>query len=342
MLRLAVYEQTKLIAPNNVSVVKLYMFFLIIIYFFTTKSLRICYSLYKYIYSTLNYVIRMKKRFFFGLVVAFLGVFIVSCSQSEDLLSTEQAPETRADSPLLIATPTEVYFKNIQFFDIARDTVNIKSAGLSSLIGLTRLDITIQGADKDMFAFTQPELDLIELFDALIGDGIDIPVSYTRDPSVGPHDAELLVTASLLGILLPVQITIPLHGAREESIPNLIRTIPEDGGTVEFEGKVPGVEYLGKGQYHLYFIFDKDIVLVDMAGIDWTDISAPASIVGAKVINGNTLSITIWEDSIYFPNTLRIAPNTVAVATNVNQDRGNEEIILRYSATGRIPDNYIE
>ncbi len=281
------------------------------------------------------------KRIIHYLMLTFTALIIVSCTKSEDLLSIESTPDTRADSPLLLATPTELYFEDVEYYNTARDTVNIKTAGLASVIALTRLDITIQGRDKDKFGFIQPDLDLEDLLDALIGDGIDITVTYTRDFSAGPHEAELLVTASLLGVLLPLQITVPLHGITEIPIPKLVQTIPENEGYVEFEGKVPGVEYLDKGQYHLYFIFDRDITIANYAGIKLDGIPH-ASIRKREVINGNTLSVTIWDDAIYFAHRLVIMPNSIVAATNVTQTVGNEYIYLDFSPTGTIPDNYIE
>ncbi|MCD7901274.1 MAG: ubiquitin family protein [Bacteroides sp.] len=154
----------------------------------------------------------MKQKINSLLMLAFLAVFAISCSQSEDLSPAEQLPETRADSPMLMAAPTEVYFNDVEVGATTNETVNIKIAGLPSIGALTSFDCVLQGPDTDQFSFEDPQLGLAELFGALLGNGTDISVSYSPTEA-GPHEAELLVTTSLLGLLMPLQITIPLHGS---------------------------------------------------------------------------------------------------------------------------------
>lgn len=282
---------------------------------------------------------RMKTVYTY-LTLALIAVFIISCSESEDLTSGELLSETRASSPLLIASPTEVYFNETTLYGTTNDTINIKTAGLSSLSALTNLDITLQGADALNFEFTRPQLSLSQLLQALLGNGIDIPVAY-NPIEYGSHEAELLVTASLLEVLMPIQTTIPLHGSTIDApIPHLVRSIPENGGTVTFEAKVPGSETLEKGQYHLDFIFDRDIQVVDALGIALTQPTS-AVIYNMEVVNGNTLRVTIHEDELTIVNELIIDANSIVSAGLFPSSSGNERIVFHYKAVGEIPDNEI-
>ena len=71
---------------------------------------------------------RMKTVYTY-LTLALIAVFIISCSESEDLTSGELLSETRASSPLLIASPTEVYFNETTLYCTTNETINIKTSG---------------------------------------------------------------------------------------------------------------------------------------------------------------------------------------------------------------------
>lgn len=276
------------------------------------------------------------------LVMTFVAIIMVSCSQSEDLLPIEENVETRANSPLLIASPTEVYFEDVAIYDDVRDTINIKTAGLTSLAVLTNFQLTIQGPDQSRFIAINPGLSLISLLQALLGGGVDIPVIFIPNRG-GAFEAELVITASLLGVLMPVQITIPLHGTAQEVAPlKLLYTVPEDGGTVEWDGKVPDVAgTIDKGQYHIDFVFDQNIIIKDYASILLEGITT-AQIRSRTVINGNTLRLIIWEDATTLQNTIIIEADAIISADGTELEKGNERIKLTYQATGEIPDNEIE
>lgn len=128
-------------------------------------------------------------------------------------------------SPALITSPTQLNFSTTPGFPETQ-VVNVKDAGLSSLSVLTNFDVSIQGVDQDQFAVRQPSLSLAALLSALRGNGVDIEVIY-QPTELGTHAAELLINASILGILFPVQTTVPLTGnSSEMEIPEVVSTIP--------------------------------------------------------------------------------------------------------------------
>jgi len=282
----------------------------------------------------------MKKKNNYWLLLTVLAIFAVSCSQSDDLLpSEEQVPETRADSPLLIVTPTEVYFNNVAIFNSATETVNVKDAGISSLAVLTRFDAVIQGADAIQFSVEPISLSLAEILQAILGQGINIPVKY-QPFSEGPHAAELLITASLLGILMPVQITVPLHGTTTTNTLTLVNTVPADGGIVEYDGRIPDEEEDPIVQYHLDFIFDKDIRINSGFRAIFLD-GSTAEIIREEVINGNTLRLTIRDlfRLATIPHRLTITRSSV---TDTSGYPYLNDINLSYVGSRELPSNYIE
>lgn len=278
----------------------------------------------------------MKKKIYSWSLAIILAVFTVSCSESEDLIPMDAelkaVSAAQDNSPFLVTSPTEVYFTDVEFNSIARDTVNVKIAGLPLLATLTSFDIIIQGPGRSHFRYEVPQLGLLEFLQALLGGRVDIPVSY--QPYIpGSHEAELLITASLLGVLAPVQTTIPLHGNTSYPIPQLVNTIPVNGGTVEYDGMVPDSD---RGEYHIDFIFDQDIQLNRGAFIQLEKLTS-ASIVNREIVNGNTLRIKVWEIPLAsLPNTVVIFPNSVisTQAGGLGDVKGNTLIRLDYIANG--------
>lgn len=282
----------------------------------------------------------MNKKINSWLLLAVLAVFAVSCSQSDELLpADEQLSETRANSPLLIVSPTEVYFNNVAIFTSSTETVNVKDAGISSLAVLTRFDVAIQGADDGHFSVNPISLSLTEILQAILGQGVNIPVKYLPFTE-GPHEAELLITASLLGVLMPAQITVPLHGTTVRNTLTLVNTVPVDGGTVEYDGQVPNEEEDPMVQYHLDFIFDKNISIGSGFTAQFLD-GTTAEIVRKEVINNNILRVTI--NDFYrlagLQHKLTISRGSIS---DMNGYPYGYDINLTYSGTGELPSNYID
>ncbi len=302
-------------------------------------------NIYELIYTFINKEIAIMRKIYSCLMLAFMAIAISSCSESEDLTLPDVNTETRADSPLLIASPTEINFTDVVPETRVRDTVNIKVAGLPSLGVLTNFDITIQGEDLLEFSYSEPELGLTEFLQALLGGGVNIPVSY-RPLNHGSHEAELLITASLLGVLMPVQITVPLHGSTKPlPIPELIFSIPLDGGTVGFDGPVEGSD---KGEYSLYLVFDQDIY-INNSYLIYLENYTSANIANLEVIDGNTLRATLWEiPGVTIPNALVIDENAIISAEATDADKaapfvqGNAKISLSFQAIGDIPGSGVE
>jgi len=276
----------------------------------------------------------MKKIINYLPIVAFLAIFAASCSDTEEL----QVPENTlraADSPLLIATPEQLYF-DIGVGNSQEKTVNIKTAGLSSLSALSNFTVTVQGPDADQFIAEEPTLGLVQLLQALLGNGINIPVSYFPVEN-GPHEAELLVTATLLGVVAPIQKTIPLHGTTIALPgPTVISTIPANGGSTTFDSRVPNVEGTPLGQYHLDFVFNQTISTSPNLDVEYLNTTG-AEIQKIEVINNNTLRITVWEGSLSgtVPHYLVIRGGSITGSNNVvNQN----DINFTYNVTGSIPN----
>lgn len=287
----------------------------------------------------------MKKKL---LVFLLSGLIFSACSndtESDYLMPIDESVKkaTNADSPLLISSPTELYFTDVNVLTEKTDTVNIKTAGLPTLGVLTRFDVTVQGINSDYFHASSPTLSLNQLLQALLGGGIDIPVTY-RPYEDGPHEAELLITATLLGVLAPVQITVPLHGTTETvSVPTLLYSIPENEGIVNWDGRIHA-EAIDKGQYHIDFVFDQNIYFSNSFIPSDIMIVQPTSAVvrNIEIINSNTLRVTITEDITFTTNELIITGGAITSFEGLNSDIGNETIRLTYTASSDIPDNYIE
>ena len=276
----------------------------------------------------------MRKKIMYLSIFASLALFATSCSQSEDL----KVPETTlraADSPLLVATPEQLYF-DIAIGNGQEKTVNIKTAGLSSLSALSSFTVTIQGSDADQFVAEEPNLSLIQLLQALLGNGVNIPVSYFP-LEAGPHEAELLVTSTLLGVVAPVQKTILLHGTTIALPgPTVSSTVPANGGSTTFDSRVPNVEGEPLGQYHIDFIFNQAISTTPNLDVEYLNTTG-AEIQSIQVINNNTLRITVWEESLsgILPHYLVIRGGSIRGANNVvNQN----DINFNYNVTGSIPN----
>ncbi|WP_156032727.1 hypothetical protein [Prevotella sp. 10(H)] len=276
----------------------------------------------------------MKKKIKYLSMLAFLAVFAISCSDTEEAAEPEKTLKA-ADSPLLVATPEELYF-DIAVGNSLEKNVNIKNAGLSSLSALTNFTVIVQGADADQFVAEEPNLNLAQLLQALLGNGINIPVSYFPTES-GPHEAELLVTATLLGVVAPVQKTIPLHGTTTALPgPVVVSTVPANGGSTTFDSRVPNVVGTPKGQYHIDIVFNQNITTTGDLDVEYLNTTG-AEIQTIQVVNNNTLRITVWEESLSasVPHYLVIRGGSVRGTNNVvNQN----DINLTYSVTGGIPN----
>ncbi len=131
-------------------------------------------------------------------------------------------------SPLtIVTTPTQVNLTNSG--GPLQQVVNIKMTPLPLLVSLTSVNVTIQGADASQFTVEQPSLSLNELITALRGDGLNVTVTY-KPTSTGTHNANLLINASLLGVLFPIQKTVPITGVCVP-YPQMTGSNPANGAT---------------------------------------------------------------------------------------------------------------
>lgn len=152
----------------------------------------------------------MKKKMIYLFLLACMAAFTVSCSQSEDLLPAEDVA-TRADSPFFTTFPDELYHT----IGSPVQEVELRILNLGLITVLRSFDMVIQGPDADLFIAYRPQVGLVEFLNALKDEGTGITTEYLAT-SGGPHEAELLITASFLGLLMPVQTTVPLYGVVED------------------------------------------------------------------------------------------------------------------------------
>jgi len=163
------------------------------------------------------------------LLLILLTVFMfISCSQdNESIMNQVDNTETRAtdSNPLIITTPTEMYFS---LTEGQTQTINVKIGGLPSLGVLTSITATVQGPDALYFQVDMPQLSLSDMLGLLLGNGLDIEVTYFPPTEESrTHEAELLIETSLLGIIAPMQTIVPLHGETSTRAPFIITTPTE-------------------------------------------------------------------------------------------------------------------
>jgi len=131
-------------------------------------------------------------------------------------------------SAMLLTTPTQVNLSTEIGLN-AQQVVTVKIAGIPGLSVASSFDLSIEGADADQFSVIDPNPSLGSLISELLGQGHEIYVYYNPTKK-GPHQATLLIEASLLGLIMPVQTTIPLTGNTQipQGPPSVIFTDPVD------------------------------------------------------------------------------------------------------------------
>lgn len=130
-------------------------------------------------------------------------------------------------SPMIITSPTQLDYSTTIGLPVKK-VVNAKVAGLPSLAVLSSFKAIVQGQNADQFSVEMPSLSLINILEALLGQGINIKVTYNPTFMSLNHKAELLIETALLGVLLPVQTTVPINAEGFEP-PMVESTSPADG-----------------------------------------------------------------------------------------------------------------
>lgn len=182
---------------------------------------------------------------FFSLSMALLFISLGASAQS---------------SPMIVTSPTQLDYSTTIGLPVEKQ-VNVKVAGLPSLAVLSSFNAVVQGPNADQFSVVMPSLSLINILEALLGQGINIKVTYNPTSESLQHKAELLIETALLGVLLPVQKTVPINGEAFEP-PVIESTSPADGAV-----NVP------VGTSTVSFTFDKDIQVKDASKIKINGIS---------------------------------------------------------------------
>lgn len=130
-------------------------------------------------------------------------------------------------SPMIITSPTQLDYSTTIGLPVEK-VVNAKVAGLPSLALLSSFKAIVQGQNADQFSVEMPSLSLVNILEALLGQGINIKVTYNPTFMSLNHKAELLIETALLGVLLPVQTIVPINAEGFEP-PLVESTSPADG-----------------------------------------------------------------------------------------------------------------
>ncbi|MDU1906011.1 MAG: hypothetical protein E6772_14660 [Dysgonomonas sp.] len=203
----------------------------------------------------------MKSILNVGLTFIVFAVMAVSCTESRAEFEDLDETTTRATSTsLILASPTQISFSNAVIGDTQKVDVTVVSAGLTPLTVLTAFDIIVQGADASEFEIERPSLSLIGVLQALLGNGYTFTVAYTPT-TLEPVEATVLVNASILGILLPTQLEIPINGTLAKG-PQLV----SGGEIAKFIGFDP--EDPTVALFEIELTFDRQVTLADSTAVN--------------------------------------------------------------------------
>lgn len=197
----------------------------------------------------------MKSIFNVCLLFALFVATAISCTESENL----DEPITRATQvSMILASPTEISFSDGIIGETQTMDVTVVSAGLTPLTVLTAFDIIVQGADAAQFSVQRPSLSLIGLLEALLGNGYTFTVNYTPT-TAETSNATVLINASILGVLLPTQLEIPVTGNADTfngTGPQLVSSGNLTADFVEFDPENPL-----SAIFQIEITFDREIAL---------------------------------------------------------------------------------
>lgn len=198
----------------------------------------------------------MKSIFNVCLLFALFAATAISCTESENL---DEVTTRATQSSLILASPTEISFSDGVIGETQTKDVTVVSAGLTPLTVLTAFDIIVQGADASQFSIERPSLSLIGLLEALLGNGYTFTVNYTPT-TTETTNATVLVNASILGVLLPTQLEIPVT-ANADTFDGTGPQLASSGMlTAEFVGFDP--EQPLNAIFQTEILFDREIILV--------------------------------------------------------------------------------
>lgn len=133
--------------------------------------------------------------------VYILWVFILA-------LNTLFTTKAWATGPVLSATPSSVAF-SAKVGETVEQEVTIKVLNLPLLSTVNSFDVKMEGANGNQFSVRNNATSLLDIVEGLLTGGHKITVSYTPTLA-GTHTAEVSVEATLLGLLLPLHLTIPV------------------------------------------------------------------------------------------------------------------------------------
>lgn len=260
-------------------------------------------------------------------------------------------------SPVIVTSPNQLNFSTTIGLP-AEQEVNVKIAGLPSLAVLSSFNAVVQGQDADQFSVEMPSLSLVGILQALLGQGINIKVTYNPFTEALDHQAELLIETALLGLLIPVQTTIPLRGESFQP-PVVESTNPANGAQgiavnrstirISYDKNI-AVQDASRitinGTPITNFSVDRGVLTINTFGL-FTSSTTYTVTVGAGAITGNGGYSTTVEDFSFSFTTAYVAPTyTITPAPGsiiyLNSPVDRFSINVRFSAPVTIQQTLID
>lgn len=119
---------------------------------------------------------------------------------------------TNVQAQLLTADPNPLNFGLVLENTSSERDITVSVSNLPLLATLTGFNISITGANADMFSAEIPNVSLIELLSNLLSGRQTVTVIYHPTVARQTHRASLTIEANILGISLPLTTTVQLTG----------------------------------------------------------------------------------------------------------------------------------
>ncbi|MDU1903731.1 MAG: hypothetical protein E6772_03025 [Dysgonomonas sp.] len=119
---------------------------------------------------------------------------------------------TSAQAQLLTATPNSVNYGLVLENTSSERDVTVSVSNLPLLATLTGFDLSITGANANMFSAEVPNVSLLELLSNLLAGKQTVKVTYHPTVASQTHTATLTIKATILGLSLPLTTTVQLTG----------------------------------------------------------------------------------------------------------------------------------
>jgi len=192
------------------------------------------------------------------------------------LSGTATSPSTPF-SATLSASPSSVSLSS-KIGETETQDIDISILNLPILSTLTAFTANIQGANSNQFTVTGSSASLIDILQELTSGNHKITVNYSPTAE-GTHTANLVVSASFLGVASNIIINVPLSGSvittPVSTPPAVTSTTPQNGATNVVTSS------------SISLLYDKNITVADT-----NKITINGSVVKSAVSSGASLNLT--------------------------------------------------